>query len=105
MTRGLVATLMLCIAPAMAAQPGRPLPGPAPTVRDVAYANSDATTGQGHLLDLYLPPNATGPSPVVIFTHGSAWLADNGRQDAQALAAVLNASGYAVAGVSIRSSR
>ncbi len=83
----------------------RALPGPAPTVRDVAYAKSDATTGQGHLLDLYLPPNATRPTPVVIFSHGSAWFADNGRQDAQALAAALFPAGYAVAGVSIRSSR
>ena len=83
----------------------RSLPGPAPTVRDVAYAKSDASTGQGHLLDLYLPPNATGPTPVVIFSHGSAWLADNGRQDAQALAGALLPAGYAVAGVSIRSSR
>jgi len=83
----------------------RSLPGPAPTVRDVAYAKSDASTGQGHLLDLYLPPNATGPTPVVIFSHGSAWFADNGRQDAQVLAAALFPAGYAVAGVSIRSSR
>jgi acetyl esterase/lipase len=104
-TRNLVATLMLCISPTLAAQPGRSLPGPAPTVRDVPYATSDTTTGQGHLLDLYLPPNATKPSPVVIFTHGSAWFADNGRQDAQALAAVLHKAGYAVAGVAIRSSR
>jgi acetyl esterase/lipase len=105
MTRAVLATLMLCIAPTLAAQPGRPLPGPAPTLRDVAYARSDATTGQGHLLDLYLPPRAAGPSPVVIFTRGSAWFADNGRQDAQGLAAVLHESGYAVAGVAIRSSR
>ena len=105
MTRVLLAALMLCTASSLAAQPGRPLPGPAPTVRDVAYARSDTTTGQGHLLDLYLPPQATALSPVVIFTRGSAWLADNGRQDAQALAAALHGAGYAVAGVAIRSSR
>jgi acetyl esterase/lipase len=91
------------LATSAAAQPA--LPGPAPTARDVAYARSDSTTGQGHLLDLYLPPNATAPSPVVIFTHGSAWLADNGRTGAQALAAALGPAGYAVAGVAIRSSR
>jgi acetyl esterase/lipase len=105
MNRILLIALALSIAPRLAAQPGRSLPGPAPTVRDVSYARSDATTGQGHLLDLYLPPNATAPSPVVIFSHGSAWFADNGRQDAQGLAAVLQEHGYAVAGVSIRSSR
>ena len=105
MTRALLVLAVFMSARTLAAQAGRPLPGPAPTVRDVAYASSDSTTWQGHLLDLYLPPNATGKSPVVIFTHGSAWLADNGRQDAQALAAVLHKAGYAVAGVSIRSSR
>ena len=84
--------------------PFAPLPGPAPTARDLAYARSDATTGQGHLLDLYLPTGTTRPVPVVIFTHGSAWMADNGRMDAQALAAVLNPKGYAVAGVAVRSS-
>ena len=41
----------------------------------------------------------------MIFSRGSAWFADNGRQDAQALAAVLHRAGYAVAGVAIRSSR
>jgi acetyl esterase/lipase len=105
MRRALLALLILSSASPLAAQPGRPLPGPAPTVRDVAYAKSDATTGQGHLLDLYLPPDASAPSPVVIFSHGSAWFADNGRQDAQALALELRRAGYAVAGVSIRSSR
>lgn len=83
----------------------RSLPGPEPSARDIAYARSDSTTGKGHLLDLYLPPNASAPVPVVIFSHGSAWLADNGRLDAQALAAELHKAGYAVAGASIRSSR
>lgn len=88
-----------------AAGPRVPLSLPEPSVRDVAYAKSDASTGQGHLLDLYLPPNAGRPTPVVIFSRGSAWLADNGRQGAPALAAALLPAGYAVAGVSIRSSR
>jgi len=105
MNRTLLALLIAAGASPLAAQPGTRLAGPAPTVRDVAYAKSDSTTGQGHLLDLYLPPNASAPSPVVIFSHGSAWFADNGRLDAQALAAELHGSGYAVAGVSIRSSR
>jgi acetyl esterase/lipase len=71
----------------------------------VAYARSDASTGQGHLLDLYLPPNSAAPTPVVVFSRGSAWFADNGREGAQALAAALFPAGYAMAGVSIRSSR
>jgi acetyl esterase/lipase len=40
----------------------------------------------------------------VIWTGGSAWLADNGKDSAGPIAEVFNRSGYAVAGVSIRSS-
>jgi acetyl esterase/lipase len=42
--------------------------------------------------------------PVVIFSSGSAWMANNGRQGGPALAAELNKAGYAVAGVAIRTS-
>jgi acetyl esterase/lipase len=81
-----------------------PMPGPAPTVANIDYATADPATSNGHKLDLYSPAGATGPLPVVIWTSGSAWMADDGRRDAQGLAAQLNAAGYAVAGVSIRSS-
>ena len=73
-------------------------------LRDISYAASDPALHDAHLLDLYLPPNSRGATPVVIFSHGSAWMANNGRDGAQALAAVLNKSGYAVAGVAIRTS-
>jgi acetyl esterase/lipase len=42
--------------------------------------------------------------PVVIWTGGSAWMADTGKRSAPGVAAQLNPAGYAVAGVSIRSS-
>jgi len=88
------------------AQPTNPqLPGPPPTARDIAYAPSDPASRDAHLLDLYLPSNPGGGRvPVVIFSHGSAWMANNGREGAQALAALLNKAGYAVAGVAIRTS-
>jgi acetyl esterase/lipase len=79
------------------------LPGPAPSFGRIAYA-STPKDGEGHLLDLYLPAKTTAKVPLVIFTHGSGWMRDNGRSEAQALAAVLLPKGYAVAGVSIRSS-
>jgi acetyl esterase/lipase len=41
---------------------------------------------------------------LVIWSHGSGWLAENGREGAEALAAILNPKGFAVAGVAIRSS-
>jgi len=77
---------------------------PSPTVRDIVYATTDSASRGGHLLDLYLPPSPSGPTPVVIFSSGSAWMANNGRQGGPALATQLNKAGYAVAGVAIRTS-
>jgi len=88
--------------PAGAAQ-GAPQ-GPPPTHANLDYAAAEPATSNGHKLDLYIPATATGPLPVVIWTGGSAWMADTGKQRAGSLAAQLNPAGYAVAGVSIRSS-
>ena len=38
--------------------------------RDIAYAN---VGGRDLLLDLYLPDDATSPTPVVLFIHGGGW--------------------------------
>jgi acetyl esterase/lipase len=73
-------------------------------ITNVAYAPAQPATSQGHLLDLYLPAKAHGRVPLVIWSHGSGWLAENGREGADALAAILNPRGFAVAGVAIRSS-
>jgi acetyl esterase/lipase len=84
-----------------------PTPGratPSPTHADLDYAPPEPPTSNGHKLDLYLPAGAAGPLPVVIWTGGSAWMADTGKRTAGGLAAQLNPAGYAVAGVSIRSS-
>lgn len=77
--------------------------GPAPTFADLDYAPPDPEGSAGHKLDLYLPAHA-GPHPVVIWTGGSAWRADTGKRTAGGLAARLVPAGFAVAGVSIRSS-
>jgi len=73
-------------------------------VTDLAYAPAEPPASQGHLLDLYLPARAHGRVPLVIWSHGSGWLAENGREGAAALAGILNPKGFAVAGVAIRSS-
>jgi acetyl esterase/lipase len=99
----LIPAAALSLATAVAvAQP--PSPAPAPTHTNLDYAAADPAGSNGHTLDLYLPPGGTRPVPVVIWTAGSAWLADNGKRGAGAVAARLNPAGYAVAGVSIRSS-
>ena len=78
--------------------------GPPPTHANLDYAPPEPPAGNGHKLDLYIPAGATGLLPVVIWTGGSAWMADTGKRMAGGLAARLNPAGYAVAGVSIRSS-
>lgn len=85
--------------------PGGDTPrGPQPTYANLDYAPPEPSTSNGHKLDLYIPAGATRPLPVVIWTGGSAWMADSGKNTASGLAAQLNPAGYAVAGVSIRSS-
>jgi len=92
-------------APAGGRGGGPPVPaGPPPTHADLEYAPADPATSNGHKLDLYLPGGATGRLPVVIWTGGSAWMADTGKRTAPGLAVQLLPAGYAVAGVSIRSS-
>lgn len=74
-----------------------------PTYTNIAYAPAEPATSKGHLLDLYVPKAADKPVPVVIWTGGSAWRGDQGKETAGWLVPELNARGYAVAGVSIRS--
>ncbi len=77
---------------------------PAPTFANLDYAPADPATSNGHKLDLYIPAGATRPLPLIIWTAGSAWRRDTGKDRAEIVAAQLNPAGYAVAGVSIRSS-
>jgi acetyl esterase/lipase len=79
-------------------------PGPAPTHSEIEYAAAEPASSNGHKLDLYLPSGVAGPVAVVIWTGGSAWMADTGKRTAPGIAAQLLPAGYAVAGVSIRSS-
>lgn len=70
----------------------------APSVqRGIAYA--DASSSQ--TLDLYLPPGATGPVPLVILIHGGAFaMGDSGMEAGKAQALVDR--GYAVASLNYR---
>lgn len=55
-------------------------------------------------LDLYQPERLDAPAPLVIWSAGSGWLRDNGRGSARLIAQEFTGWGYAVAGVSVRSS-
>ncbi|MEV0614692.1 cellulose binding domain-containing protein [Nonomuraea sp. NPDC050404] len=76
----------------------------AQVISDIAYAPAQPAGSRGHLLDLYLPSGGITPRPLVIWHSGSAWSSDDGKRGADAIAAELNARGFAVAGVSVRSS-
>ena len=74
-------------------------------IRDVAYTDPDPASTEGNLLDVYRPAGGgTARSPVLVWTTGSAWLADDGKSGAPPIAAEFNARGYTVVGVSLRSS-
>jgi acetyl esterase/lipase len=77
---------------------------PKEVVRDVAYAPPEPAESRGHLLDLHLPDRTGQPVPLVLWSHGSGWLEENGQEGADAVAARLNPLGIAVAGVAVRSS-
>jgi acetyl esterase/lipase len=73
-------------------------------ITGIAYAPADPPGSEGHLLDLYLPRGHRGALPLVIWSGGSGWLAENGRSTAGMVAEQFNPAGFAVAGVSVRSS-
>src|SRR5918996_2439596 len=93
----------LIVAQAPGGRGGGPpvLSGPAPTHAEIDYAPADPAGSNGHKLDLYLPAAVGDRVPVVIWTGGSAWMADTGKRTAPGIAAHLVLAGYAVAGVSI----
>src|SRR5512134_2118661 len=63
--------------------------GPAATHPDIEYAPAEPLGSNGHKLDLYLPGAASTPAPVVLWTGGSAWMADTGKRTAPGVAAQL----------------
>ena len=70
-------------------------------VTGLSYAELPGNAGT---LDLYLPERTRGPAPVVVWTAGSGWMADNGNSEGEQVAHVLTQHGFAVAAVAIRSS-
>ena len=98
-----LAVLMFAVS-ASAQLPAPPERYAEPTQRDIAYAAPSPATSKGHLFDLYTPKGRSAPLPLVIWTSGSAFLGDNGKEGARYMAPELLNAGFAVAGVSVRSS-
>jgi acetyl esterase/lipase len=101
--------LVLLCAVALAQETNRPQPPNVPqppalpegtkALRDVAYVTD------GHLrqkLDLFIPPDATKPLPLIIWVHGGAWLAGS-KEQCPALPFLKR--GYAAASINYRYSQ
>lgn len=69
---------------------------------NIPYNND---THQKHLLDLYMPKNATGKIPLVVLIHGGAWLSNDKYADmgymTKTMAEIVN-SGMAIASIDYR---
>ena len=101
-TAGTIA--LTALAAAGAAIIGLAPPAQAAVFANIAYAPAMPAGTGGHLLDLYTPNSGPTPRPLIIWSSGSARMADNGKSGADAIANVFNPRNYAVAGVSVRSS-
>lgn len=69
---------------------------------NIPYNND---TLQKHLLDIYLPANAKGKLPLVIFVHGGGWLSNNKYADMgymKKTVAEIVSSGFALASIDYR---
>jgi acetyl esterase/lipase len=69
---------------------------------DISYNND---TLKKHLLDIYLPANAKGKSPLVIFVHGGGWIGNDKFGDMGYMTETINAmlnSGFAIASIDYR---
>src|SRR6188508_3840020 len=69
---------------------------------NVAYNND---TVQKHLLDIYLPANAKGNIPLVVFVHGGGWLSNDKYADIGYMkntVAEIISSGFALASIDYR---
>lgn len=79
-----------------------------PEHAEIAYTDPVPASTVGNLLDVHLPSGADGQrggrAPALIWTSGSAWLSDDGRIGAAPIAAEFTRRGWAVIGVSVRSS-
>ena len=84
----LTASSLTAQPPAQAPASGRGLGGfgaprgLAPTYANIDYAPPEPASSNGHKLELYIPAGAARPVPVVIWTAGSAWFADTGKNGA-----------------------
>jgi acetyl esterase/lipase len=69
---------------------------------NIPYAND---TLKKHLLDIYLPPNATANTPLVVWVHGGAWMLNDKYADMSYMKETIKGfinKGYALASIDYR---
>ena len=97
--------LLVFLAAALSAQTNRVYPY-FPTGTELhADVNYAGDTVSKHLLDLYLPPESTGPLPLVVWIHGGAWMVNDKYADMSYMQQTVHdivAEGYALASVDYR---
>ena len=72
------------------------------TLSNLPYAND---TLKKHLLDIYLPPNATSNTPLIVWVHGGAWMLNDKYADMGYMKNTIKGfidSGYALASIDYR---
>jgi len=70
---------------------------PAPTESDLSYGDHER-----HRIDLYLPPDAKGPTPLVVYYHGGGFTSGDKARVSPALIAAMHQEGIAVAAANYR---
>jgi acetyl esterase/lipase len=74
-------------------------PATTQTLRDLEYAR---VNNKSLRLDLYLPDNATGPLPLIVWIHGGGWVSGSKDLDANGPQLWEVSRGYAVASIDYR---
>lgn len=99
--RRLILVVPVALLSVSAAQPPRQrVPAGAKVHANLEYL---ADGHERHRLDLYLPEKAEGPTPLIVWIHGGAWL--GGSKDGGVMALPFVEKGYAVASINYRLSQ
>jgi acetyl esterase/lipase len=92
----IILSLLIALPLTAEAQVGKRIPEGTRIERNLEYVEGGH---ERHKLDLYLPPKADGPLPVILWIHGGAWKAGSKEN---CLIVPLVAKGYAVASMNYR---